>query len=695
MDDKKQMTDAELQKLLQQIDPPAPDEAEKTAALNMAESRFDEKMKKNAQSRQGNRAGFRPMVVLHDTFIFLTGGKNMKKSYIITGALGVTLLAVVVGGTMTGQPGLRTTFNNVTMELKHSDSDSLFEREMAEAETTRPSAPAQAKPQAEIQAMPAPMAPPMIAKRAHEGYATGGMAAADMAVGNFAPNRQRLIAPAPDMPQAAPEYFGRDEFEEIKENPVKVAAEEPVSTFSIDVDTTSYAVTRRALNNGYLPPKDAVRIEELINYFDYDYPVPESRDEPFKPTVALYETPWNADTMLMHVGIKGHELPADAEKPRSNLVFLLDTSGSMTSQDKLPLLKQAFRMLVDTLDEDDTIAIVTYAGSAGVVLEPTKVSEKQEILNAIDTLNAGGSTAGAEGIRTAYELAEREFNKNGVNRVILATDGDFNVGITDRDQLKDFVERKRDTGVYLSVLGFGQGNYNDAMMQTLAQNGNGNAAYIDSINEARKVLVDEATSTLYPIANDVKIQVEFNPAAVSEYRLIGYETRLLKREDFNNDKVDAGDIGAGHTVTALYELTPVGSKAKLVDDLRYGEAHEQAAEAPKGDSSEYGFLKLRYKLPGEKTSKLITRAITKDDIHTLDGLSDDVRFAGAVAAFGQVIRGESYVGDFSYDDVLELATPARGADTFNYRGEFLNLVRNAKVADDQQRQPQGGNYYHR
>lgn len=695
MDDKKQMTDAELQKLLQQIDPPAPEEAEKIATLNMAESRFDEKMQKNAKTRQGNRAGFRPMDVLHDTFIFLTGGKNMKKSYIITGALGVTLLAVVVGGTMTGQPGLRTTFNKVSAELKSSGPDSSFKREMAEAETTRPSAPAQAKPHAEIRAMPAPMVQPMIAKRAHEGYAAGGMAAADMAVANVAPSRQRLIAPAPDMPQAAPEYFGRDEFEEIKENPVKVAAEEPVSTFSIDVDTTSYAVTRRALNNGYLPQKDAVRIEELINYFDYDYPVPESRDEPFKPTVALYETPWNADTMLMHVGIKGHELPADAEKPRSNLVFLLDVSGSMNQQDKLPLLKQAFRMLVDTLDEDDTIAIVTYAGRAGVVLEPTKVSEKQEILNAIDTLNAGGSTAGAEGIRTAYELAEREFNKNGVNRVILATDGDFNVGITDRDQLKDFVERKRDTGVYLSVLGFGQGNYNDAMMQTLAQNGNGNAAYIDSINEARKVLVDEATSTLYPIANDVKIQVEFNPAAVSEYRLIGYETRLLNREDFNNDKVDAGDIGAGHTVTALYELTPVGSKAKLVDDLRYADAHEQATEAPKGDSSEYGFLKLRYKLPGEKTSKLITRPITKDDIHTLDGLSDDIRFAGAVAAFGQVIRGESYVGDFSYDDVLELATPARGADTFNYRGEFLNLVRNAKVADDQQRQPQGGNYYHR
>lgn len=680
MDDKKQMTDTELQKLLQQIDPPAPDEAEKIAALNMAESRFDEKMKKNAQSRQGKRAGFRPMGVLHDTFIFLTGGKNMKKSYIITGALGVTLLAVVVGGAVTGQDLRRTNFHSVTQELDANAPLGV----MPEAQSLTTHAPAK------------PTAPPMMmAKRAPESYAAGGMAAADMAVANAAPSRQRLIAPAPDMPQAAPEYFGRDEFEEIKENPVKVAAEEPVSTFSIDVDTTSYAVTRRALNNGHLPQKDAVRIEELINYFDYDYPLPESRDEPFKPTVALYETPWNADTMLMHVGIKGHELPADAEKPRSNLVFLLDVSGSMNSQDKLPLLKQAFRMLVDTLNEDDTIAIVTYAGRAGVVLEPTKVSEKQEILNAIDMLNSGGSTAGAEGIRTAYELAEREFNKNGVNRVILATDGDFNVGITDRDQLKDFVERKRDTGVYLSVLGFGQGNYNDAMMQTLAQNGNGNAAYLDSINEARKVLVDEATSTLYPIANDVKIQVEFNPAAVSEYRLIGYETRLLKREDFNNDKVDAGDIGAGHTVTALYELTPVGSKAKLVDDLRYADAHEQAAEAPKGDSSEYGFLKLRYKLPGESTSKLITRPITKDDIHTLDGLSDDVRFAGAVAAFGQVIRGESYVGDFSYDDVLELATPARGADTFNYRGEFLNLVRNAKVADDQQRQPQGGNYYHR
>jgi Ca-activated chloride channel family protein len=312
-------------------------------------------------------------------------------------------------------------------------------------------------------------------------------------------------------------------------------------------------------------------------------------------------------------------------------------------------------------------------------LEPTQVSEKTAILNAIDNLQAGGGTAGAQGIKTAYQLAEEHFDKNGVNRVILATDGDFNVGITDHDQLKEYISNKRESGIYLSVLGFGQGNYNDAMMQTLAQNGNGNAAYIDNINEARKVLVDEATSTLYPIANDVKIQVEFNPGLVAEYRLIGYENRLLNREDFNNDKIDAGDIGAGHTVTAIYELTPVGSKAQLMDDLRYGEAHKPA-EVTKTGSNEYAFLKIRYKLLGESTSKLITRPIVTNDTHKLDGLSNDMRFAAAVAAFGQLLRHESYMGNFSYDDVLALATSARGTDAYNYRGEFLSLVRNAKAA---------------
>lgn len=670
MDDKKQMTDAELKKLLQDIDVPAPDEAAKISTLNVAESRFEEKVKKNAKTRQGNRAGFRPMDVLHDTFIFLTGGKNMKKAYFVTGGLVVGTLAVA----LLSNTALYDSFSPVSTQLAPADSSA----ELAVKEDAR-----NRTKLAEKKAEVAPVAPPAAApamRQSLEGLAMGG-ATADMAVTSRAPTME-YMAPVPYIPhtpQAMPETFDHAQFERTDSNPVKLVQQEPVSTFSIDVDTASYSVVRRALDNGYLPPKHAVRIEELINYFDYDYPVPESRDEPFQPTVALYETPWNADTMLMHIGIKGHDLPADAPKPRSNLVFLIDTSGSMNSANRLPLLKQSFRMLLDTLHEDDTVAIVTYAGSAGIALEPTKAGDKRTILQAIDTLQASGSTAGADGIRTAYELAERNFDKDAVNRIMLATDGDFNVGITDRDQLKDYVERKRDSGIYLSILGFGMGNYNDAMMQALAQNGNGTAAYIDSLNEARKVLVDEAASILYPIANDVKIQVEFNPAAVSEYRLIGYETRQLRREDFNNDKVDAGDIGAGHTVTAIYELTPAGSKARLVDDLRYGDAH-QAESEPKTDAGEYAFLKMRYKLPGESTSKLITRAITKDDVHTLDTLDDDIRFAGAVAAFGQLLRGDAYVGSFTYDDVLALATPARGEDAFNYRGEFLNLVRNAKVA---------------
>ncbi|MEE8455683.1 MAG: VWA domain-containing protein, partial [Limibaculum sp.] len=350
---------------------------------------------------------------------------------------------------------------------------------------------------------------------------------------------------------------GRDNFAEIEANPVKVTAEEPVSTFSIDVDTASYSFMRKALMQGVLPQKDSVRIEEMINYFPYAYQGPSSRETPFRADVQIIPTPWNSQTRLMRIGIKGYALAAD-EKPRANLVFRIDSSGSINAPDKLPLLINSFRLLLDALDADDTVAIVTYAGSAGTVLEPTKVAEAGKILAALEQLHSGGSTAGAEGIRQAYRLAEQSFDAEGVNRVILATDGDFNVGITDMDELQGFVERKRETGVLLSVLGFGRGNYNDALMQALAQNGNGQAIYIDTLNEARKALVEEAGSTLFPIAKDVKIQIEFNPATVAEYRLIGYETRLLAREDFNNDRVDAGEIGSGHTVTALYEITPVG-----------------------------------------------------------------------------------------------------------------------------------------
>jgi Ca-activated chloride channel family protein len=507
-----------------------------------------------------------------------------------------------------------------------------------------------------------------------DGNAASGLVAAAQ------PPAQSLEAAArQDAPYArpAPEEH-RDRFETVSPNPVKQVAQEPVSTFSIDVDTASYAFVRRALNAGQLPPKDAVRIEELINYFPYNYPRPETAETPFQPTVTVLPSPWKPTNKLIHIGIKGYDL-TPAERPRANLVFLIDVSGSMASADKLPLMQNAFRMLVEELQPEDTVGIVTYASGSGVLLEPTTIADKAKILAAVDALGAGGSTAGAQGLADAYRLAEEHFDKDGVNRIILATDGDFNVGISDSEELKGFIERKREAGIFLSILGVGQGNYNDALMQALAQNGNGTAAYVDTLNEARKVLVDEASSTLFTIAKDVKIQVEFNPARVSEYRLIGYETRALRREDFNNDKVDAGDIGSGHTVTAIYEITPFGAP-KLVEDLRYRPDTEATAPAPAQDG-ELGFLKLRYKLPAEKTSKLvsvpITPALEKTDVAAAP---EDVRFSVAVAAFGQLLRGMPYSADYGYDDVQALAQSARGDDPYGYRAEFINLVRLAKSA---------------
>lgn len=504
--------------------------------------------------------------------------------------------------------------------------------------------------------------------------------------GNVADSR--LMGGRLDLDNIAPHQgyhdFGRDKFEAIKDNAVMQVAEAPVSTFSIDVDSSSYAFTRRALNEGHLPPKDAVRVEEMINYFDYDYALPESRDAPFKPNVTMMPTPWNAKTMLLHVGIKGYDLPKD-KRPQANLVFLIDVSGSMDEPSKLPLAKSALKMLADHLQPADHVAIVTYAGNAGTVLEPTEVKDKAKILQAIDNLGAGGSTAGAEGIRQAYNLAKAHFTKNGINRVILATDGDFNVGITNQDELKGFVERERASGIFLSVLGFGTGNYNDALMQSLAQNGNGVASYIDNLNEARRVLVDQADSALFPIAKDVKIQIEFNPDMVAEYRLIGYENRMLQREDFNNDKIDAGEIGAGHDVTAIYEITPKGSDRKLVDDLRY--APGGVMEVKKTNGAEYAFVKIRYKLPDSDVSKLITRPVTKSDVAGVcppnakcDAVlpNENARFAAAVAGFGQLLRGGKYTGAFTYDDVIALANGAKGKDEFGLRSEFINLVRLAK-----------------
>lgn len=469
----------------------------------------------------------------------------------------------------------------------------------------------------------------------------------------------------------------RDRFPRVDPNRLKVVAEEPVSTFSIDVDTAAYSFLRASLQQGVLPPKEAVRIEELINYFPYDYPAPTGRDTPFATQVTVLPAPWNPSTRLMHIGIRGFELAGP--RPRANLVFLIDTSGSMGRPNKLPLLVNSLRLLLMTfLKPEDRVAIVTYAGSSATALEPTPVSQREKILAVLNQLRAGGSTAGASGIQRAYRLARQHFIADGVNRVILATDGDFNVGITDLDQLQGYVERERKSGVFLSVLGFGMGNLNDRLMQALAQNGNGVAAYIDTLSEARKVLVNEATSTLFPIAKDVKIQVEFNPARVSEYRLIGYESRMLAREDFRNDRVDAGEVGSGHRVTAIYEITPLGSGGERVPPLRYG---REKKPRPTAGSGEYAFVKIRYKLPESDTSTLISQAVTAaHERERIDQASLDVRFATAVAGFGQLLRGSPYTDKFDYDQVIELAQGARGEDRFGYRSQFLQLVRLAQSA---------------
>jgi len=467
-------------------------------------------------------------------------------------------------------------------------------------------------------------------------------------------------------------------FTEFESNAVKLVTEEPVSTFSIDVDTTSYAFLRAMLNQGILPSKDAIRTEELVNYFPYDYAPPEKRDQPFAAHVSLMPAPWNDASRIMHIGIKAFEPDVSAASP-ANLVFLVDTSGSMDQPNKLPLLIRSFKLLLSSLAADDKVAIVAYAGSAGVVLEPTPVSQRSKILASLENLYAGGSTAGEEGIRLAYSLAEQHMSAGGVNRVILATDGDFNVGMTDIDELEEFISRKRSSGVYLSVLGFGLDNYNDDLMQHFAQSGNGNAAYIDSISEARKVLVEQVASTLIPIANDVKIQVEFNPALVSEYRLIGYETRMLSREDFRNDKVDAGEVGAGHSVTAIYELTPANTDAGFIAPNRY---QNEDSNPDNGFDNEFAFLKIRYKLPDEQSSTLIAQPVTVEDYYEkINSAPRDVRFATAVAALGQLLHGGRYTGEFGYEDVIILANNARGDDRFGYRSEFIRLVRMAQVAE--------------
>lgn len=460
----------------------------------------------------------------------------------------------------------------------------------------------------------------------------------------------------------------RENYKNFKDNTIKRVQNEPVSTFSIDVDTGAYSNMRRMLNQGVIPPKDAIRVEELINYFSYDYPKPKNKEQPFSISTELAPSPWNPEAQLLHVGIQGYEVD-NFQRPASNLTFLVDVSGSMNSADKLGLLKSSFKLLTKNLRKQDRVAIVVYAGAAGTVLESTSGENKSKILQALDKLTAGGSTNGAAGINLAYQIAEDNFIKNGINRVIIATDGDFNVGTTNFEQLKELAERKRETGVSLTTLGFGSGNYNDALMEQLADAGNGNYAYIDTLKEANKVLIEEMSSTLMTIAKDVKIQVEFNPMIVSQYRLIGYENRILNNEDFNNDKIDAGEIGAGHSVTALYEIVLEGQKG-WIEPLKYQKDKDTSAY-----TNELATLKVRYKQPTENKSQLIVKTLTKEALlDSVNDSSNNFKLSAAIAGFGQILRGGKLTAQFNYEDVQNLVKQTIAQDQYGYRGEFLQLI---------------------
>ena len=467
-----------------------------------------------------------------------------------------------------------------------------------------------------------------------------------------------------------------EEYNSINENIFHNPSRTPLSTFSIDVDAASYSNMRRFITSSQMPPKDAVRIEEMINYFDYDYPQPEGQD-PFSVNTELAICPWNTDHYLVHIGLQGKDIPTE-NLPPSNLVFLLDVSGSMNQANKLPLLKSAFKLLVDKLRPEDKVSIVVYAGAAGLVLPPTSGNQKETIINALDRLQAGGSTAGGQGIKLAYKTARQNFLPEGNNRVILATDGDFNVGESSNAGMERLIEEERKSGVFLTALGFGMGNYKDSKMEILADKGNGNYAYIDNILEAKKVFVNEFGGTLFTIAKDVKIQVEFNPNVVQGYRLIGYENRKLRDEDFNNDKKDAGELGSGHTVTALYEIIPVGVENQYtgsIDPLKY---QENEAVKKRNYGNEMMTVKLRYKQPDGNTSKLLSK-IVKNKVSEFENTSDNFRFSASVAGFGMILRDSEFKGSSDFKEVIEWANAAKGQDKNGYRAEFIRLIESARL----------------
>lgn len=477
-------------------------------------------------------------------------------------------------------------------------------------------------------------------------------------------------APAPTV------TFEGERYPEVRSQGFVSVDERPLSTFSVDVDTASYVHVRRLLRAGSLPPPDAVRVEEMINYFDYDYPGPTGVDRPFTVSASVLPNPWNSDTRLFHVAVQGYDLPRD-DRPAANLVFLIDVSGSMEGRDRLDLAKQALVGLLDRLRASDRVAIVAFADAASEVLPVTAVAHRSRIKDAIDGLSAGGGTGGEGGIERAYRVLERGFDADAINRVILISDGDFNIGTSDPAGLRRLIERKRRNGIYLTVLTVGSGNTNDHIAQALAQSGNGQAGHLDSLVEARKVLDDELVSNLVPIADDAKIQVEFNPAVVSAYRLIGYETRTLRSRDFANDRIDAGEIGSGHSVTALYEIELAGTAPG--EPLRYQQASRTAEAGPAALAREFAFVKLRYKRPGETVSRRIEHPVEAgDQVEPLAQAPDELRFAVAVAAFGELLRRDIDPRDLSFEAVMDLARDSRGADPVGLRGEFLQLVRQAE-----------------
>jgi Ca-activated chloride channel family protein len=477
--------------------------------------------------------------------------------------------------------------------------------------------------------------------------------------------------------QHYPQNWNTEEYDRIYENRFLLALDNPLSTFSIDVDTASYANVRRFINSNQFPYMDAVRIEEMINYFSYDYPLPKD-NHPFSIYTEISTCPWNDAHRLIHIGLQGKKLKSN-ELPPSNLVFLLDVSGSMSPPNKLPLLQQAFKLLVKELGAKDRVSVVVYAGAAGLVLPSTEASQKDAIIGAIDRLHAGGSTAGGAGIRLAYKVAEENFIQEGNNRIILATDGDFNIGVSSTSELVRIIEDYRKKGIFLTILGFGMGNYKDGRMEQLADKGNGNYYYIDNLMEAKKVFVNDMRGTLFTIAKDVKLQIEFNPAKVKAYRLIGYENRLLEKEDFADDTKDAGELGAGHTVTALYEIIPYGSEEEIpgVDDLKY---QDQRISPKAFKSKEIMTLKFRYKKPDGNKSRLIVHPLNDRNI-SLAKTSENFKFSAAVAAFGMLLRDSEFKGDATYKSVLDLARNGKGTDVFGYRSEFIQLVEKCSLLE--------------